>query len=154
MLGMGTVGTEVIRFMTENARSLAARIGAPLELRGVAVRDLTRDRGIDPELLTADPSTLVSRDDVDVVVELMGGIDVPRPLLLEALSHGKSVVTANKALLAEYTGELAEAVDASGTDLYFEAAVAGAIPVIGPLRRSMAGDQVERVVGIVNGTTN
>ena len=154
VLGMGTVGSEVIRFMADNADSLAARIGAPLELRGVAVRDLTKDRGLDPELHTADPASLVSREDVDVVVELMGGIDVPRPLLLEALRNGKSVVTANKALLAEYTDELAEAVDSTGTDLYFEAAVAGAIPVIGPLRRSMAGDQVERVVGIVNGTTN
>lgn len=154
VLGMGTVGTEVIRYMTENADALAARIGAPLALRGVAVRDLTRDRGVDQNLLTADPATLVARDDVDVVVELMGGIDVPRPLLLEALRHGKAVVTANKALLAEYTDELAEVADSTGSDLYFEAAVAGAIPVIGPLRRSMAGDQVERVVGIVNGTTN
>jgi len=151
---MGTVGTEVIRYMTENAEALASRIGAPLALRGVAVRDLTRDRGVDPDLLTADPASLVSREDVDVVVELMGGIDVPRPLLLEALRHGKAVVTANKALLAEYTDELAEAADSTRTDLYFEAAVAGAIPVIGPLRRSMAGDQVERVLGIVNGTTN
>lgn len=154
VLGMGTVGTEVIRYMTENAEALAARIGAPLVLRGVAVRDLTKDRGLDPDLLTADPASLVSREDVDIVVELMGGIDLPRPLLLEALRHGKAVVTANKALLAEYTDELAEAADSTHTDLYFEAAVAGAIPVIGPLRRSMAGDQVERVVGIVNGTTN
>ena len=154
VLGMGTVGTEVIRFMTENAEALASRIGAPLELRGVAVRDLSKDRGLDPELLTADPASLVVRDDVDIVVELMGGIDVPRPLLLDALGQGKSVVTANKALLAEYTDELADAADSSRADLYFEAAVAGAIPVIGPLRRSMAGDQVERVVGIVNGTTN
>ncbi|EYT63351.1 homoserine dehydrogenase [Dietzia sp. UCD-THP] len=154
VLGMGTVGTEVIRYMTENAEALASRIGAPLVLRGVAVRDLSRDRGIDPDLLTADPSSLVSRDDVDVVVELMGGIDVPRPLLLEALGNGKAVVTANKALLAEYTDELAEAADSTRSDLYFEAAVAGAIPVIGPLRRSMAGDQVQRVLGIVNGTTN
>ena len=154
VLGMGTVGTEVIRYMTENADALAARIGAPLVLRGVAVRDLTRDRGVDPSLLTTDASGLVTRDDVDVVVELMGGIDLPRPLLLEALRGGKSVVTANKALLAEYTDELAEAAESTRTDLYFEAAVAGAIPVIGPLRRSMAGDQVERIVGIVNGTTN
>lgn len=154
VLGMGTVGTEVIRYMTEHAGALTARIGAPLELRGVAVRDVTRDRGVDRSLLTTDPAGLVARDDVDVVVELMGGIDLPRPLLLHALRGGKAVVTANKALLAEYTDELAEAADSTKSDLYFEAAVAGAIPVIGPLRRSMAGDQVERVVGIVNGTTN
>ncbi len=154
VLGMGTVGTEVIRYMTDNADALAARIGAPLALRGVAVRDINRDRGLEPSLLTTDPAALVARDDVDVVVELMGGIDLPRPLLLDALRRGKAVVTANKALLAEYTDELAEAADSTRSDLYFEAAVAGAIPVIGPLRRSMAGDQVERVVGIVNGTTN
>lgn len=154
VLGMGTVGTEVIRYMTEHSDELTARIGGSLALRGVAVRDTARDRGIDPALLTADAASLVTRDDVDVVVELMGGIDVPRPLLLEALRAGKSVVTANKALLAEYTDELAEAADSSRSDLYFEAAVAGAIPVIGPLRRSLAGDQIQRVVGIVNGTTN
>ena len=154
VLGMGTVGTEVIRYMTDNAEALAARIGAPLQLRGIAVRDITRDRGVDRDLLTTDAAGLVGRDDVDVVVELIGGIDMPRPLLLEALRSGKAVVTANKALLAEYTDELADAADSTRSDLYFEAAVAGAIPVIGPLRRSMAGDQVERVVGIVNGTTN
>ena len=103
VLGMGTVGSEVIRYMTENAEALAARIGAPLVLRGVAVRDLTKDRGLDPDLLTADPASLVSREDVDIVVELMGGIDLPRPLLLEALRHGKAVVTANKALCLLYT---------------------------------------------------
>ena len=154
VIGMGTVGTEVVGYMTDNANNLTARIGAPLVLRGVAVRDTSRDRGIDPSLLTTDAAGLVARDDVDIVVELMGGIDVARTLLLDALSSGKAVVTANKALLAEYTDELATAADSTGADLYFEASVAGAIPVIGPLRRSMAGDQVERVVGIVNGTTN
>src|SRR5699024_2835521 len=149
VLGMGTVGAEVIRYMTENAEALAARIGAPLALRGVAVRDLARDPGVGPALLTAAPAALAARDGGDVVVELMGGIDLPRPLLLDALRSGKAVVTANKALLAEYTDELADAADSTQSDLYFEAAVAGAIPVIGPLRRSMAGDQVERVVGIV-----
>lgn len=154
IVGMGTVGTEVIRYMDSNAAELEARIGAPLALRGVAVRDLSKDRGIDPALLTNDPMSLASRDDIDVIVEVMGGIDAARPLLTAALSAGKSVVTANKALLADYTEELAAAADSADADLYFEAAVAGAIPVIGPLRRSMAGDQVERIIGIVNGTTN
>lgn len=154
LIGMGTVGTEVVRYLETNGAELAARIGAPLELRGIAVRDTTKDRGVDPALLTDDPTALATRDDVDVVVEVMGGIDIARPLLTTALESGKAVVTANKALLAEYTDELAEAADSTDSDLYFEAAVAGAIPVIGPLRRSMAGDQVERVVGIVNGTTN
>jgi len=151
---MGTVGTEVVGYLEANGDELAARIGAPLELRGIAVRDLSKDRGVDPSLLTDDPMSLVTREDVDVVVEVMGGIDIARPLLGTALEAGKAVVTANKALLAEYTDELAEAADSTESDLYFEAAVAGAIPVIGPLRRSMAGDQVERVIGIVNGTTN
>lgn len=154
VVGMGTVGTEVIRHMNANAAELEARIGAPLALRGVAVRDLNKDRGIDPALLTDDPMSLAAREDIDVLVEVMGGIDAARPLLTTALKNGKSVVTANKALLAEYTDELAEAADSTKSDLYFEAAVAGAIPVIGPLRRSMAGDQVERIIGIVNGTTN
>lgn len=154
LVGMGTVGTEVLRYMETNGDELAARIGAPLEIRGIAVRDTSKDRGVDPSLLTDDPVSLTLRDDVDVVVEVMGGIDIAKPLLIGALNAGKAVVTANKALLAEYTDELAEAADSTESDLYFEAAVAGAIPVLGPLRRSMAGDQVERVVGIVNGTTN
>lgn len=154
LIGMGTVGTEVVRIMNEQAESLAARVGAPLELRGVVVRDTSKDRGIDPALISDDIDALVSRDDIDVIVEVMGGIDPARQALGKALAAGKSVVTANKALLAEYTEELAAASDESGSDLYFEAAVAGAIPVIGPLRRSLAGDQIQRVMGIMNGTTN
>ncbi|MGC4934635.1 homoserine dehydrogenase [Gordonia sp. DT30] len=154
VLGMGNVGTEVVRILDESADDLRARVGAPLELRGVAVRDLTRARGIAAELLTDDAESLVTRDDVDIVVELMGGIDPARGLIRAALESGKSVVTANKALLAEYTGELATAAADAKVDLYFEAAVAGAIPVIRPLMQSLAGDTVERVAGIVNGTTN
>jgi homoserine dehydrogenase len=151
---MGNVGTEVVRILDESAADLRARVGARLELRGVAVRDLTKSRKIDQSLLTDDPESLVTRDDVDVVVELMGGIDPARGVIRRALESGKSVVTANKALLAEYTGELAEAAAKAKVDLYFEAAVAGAIPVIRPLTQSLAGDSVDRVAGIVNGTTN
>ncbi|MEP9412761.1 homoserine dehydrogenase [Gordonia sp. VNQ95] len=154
VLGMGNVGTEVVRILDESAADLRARVGARLELRGVAVRDLTKSRKIDQSLLTDDPDSLVTRDDVDVVVELMGGIDPARGVIRRALESGKSVVTANKALLAEYTGELAEAAAKAKVDLYFEAAVAGAIPVIRPLTQSLAGDSVDRVAGIVNGTTN
>ncbi|GAB21934.1 homoserine dehydrogenase [Gordonia polyisoprenivorans NBRC 16320 = JCM 10675] len=154
VLGMGNVGTEVVRILEESADDLRARVGARLEVRGVAVRDLAKPRKIDSELLTDDPGSLVARDDVDVVVELMGGIDPARSLIRHALESGKSVVTANKALLAEYTGELATAAATARADLYFEAAVAGAIPVIRPLTQSLAGDTVERVAGIVNGTTN
>ncbi|MGB6244641.1 homoserine dehydrogenase [Gordonia sp. (in: high G+C Gram-positive bacteria)] len=155
VLGMGNVGTEVVRILLEKAADLQARVGAPLVLRGVAVRDTARVRdGVDPSLLTDDPQALVARDDVDMVVELIGGIDPARALIKSALESGKSVVTANKALIAEHSGELASAAEASRVDLYFEAAVAGAIPVIRPLTQSLAGDSVNRVAGIVNGTTN
>ncbi|MEV5651483.1 homoserine dehydrogenase [Nocardia sp. NPDC052254] len=154
VLGMGNVGTEVVRILREHSDDLRSRVGAPVVLRGVAVRRLDVDRGIPAELLTTDAEALVARDDVDLVVEVMGGIDPARKLILAALTGGKSVVTANKALLADYTGELAAAAEGSRADLYFEAAVAGAIPVVRPLIQSMSGDRVNRVVGIVNGTTN
>ncbi|AWB82121.1 homoserine dehydrogenase [Corynebacterium yudongzhengii] len=155
VLGMGTVGTDVIRLMSENAEHFTHRIGGPLELKGVAVSDLSKERpGVDRDLLTDDARSLITRDDVDVVVEVIGGIDYPRELVLAALNAGKSVVTANKALVAAHADELAEAADAAGVDLYFEAAVAAAIPVVGMLRRSLAGDQINRIFGIVNGTTN
>ncbi|NMO01190.1 homoserine dehydrogenase [Gordonia sp. TBRC 11910] len=155
VLGMGNVGTEVVRILTESTGDLQARVGAPLELRGVAVRDINTARpSIPAELLTDDPAALVARDDVDIVIELIGGIEPPRTHIRTALQSGKSVVTANKALLADYTGELAAAAAEARVDLYFEAAVAGAIPVIRPLMQSLAGDTVQRVAGIVNGTTN
>lgn len=154
VLGMGNVGSEVVRILQDHAADLAARVGAPVVLRGVAVRDLSKDRGIDADLLTTDVHGLVARDDVDLVVEVLGGIEPARELILSALNAGKSVVTANKALLAEYTGELAASAERHRADLYFEAAVAGAIPVVRPLMQSLAGDRVDRVIGIVNGTTN
>ena len=155
LLGYGTVGSEVLRLMTENSEALEHRIEGPFELKGVAVSDASKPReGVDPALITDDARSLVLRDDVDVVVEVIGGIDYPRELVLAALNAGKSVVTANKALVAARADELAAAAEATGADLYFEAAVAAAIPVVGMLRRSLAGDQVERISGIVNGTTN
>ncbi|WOC11114.1 homoserine dehydrogenase [Gordonia sp. MP11Mi] len=155
VLGMGNVGTEVVRILTDQAADLQARVGARVELRGVSVRDLSRPRGaVDSAILTDDPASLVTRDDVDVVVELIGGLEPPRTLIRTALEAGKSVVTANKALMAVHSGELSDAAAASNVDLYFEAAVAGAIPVIRPLTQSLAGDSVNRVAGIVNGTTN
>ena len=154
VLGLGNVGREVVRIIEESAPDLAARIGAPLELRGVAVRRVADDRGIPSEMLTDNVEDLVSREDVDIVVEVMGPVEPARKAILTALEHGKSVVTANKALLSQSTGELAEAAERARVDLYFEAAVAGAIPVIRPLTQSLAGDTVVRVAGIVNGTTN
>ncbi|WP_414121943.1 homoserine dehydrogenase [Corynebacterium nuruki] len=155
LLGMGTVGREVLRILGEAETDFTARIGGRLEVRGIAVSDLSRPReGVDPALLTDDAMGLATRDDIDLVIEVIGGIDYPRTVVLAALKAGKSVVTANKALVAAHANELQEAADSSGADLFFEAAVAAAIPVVGPLRRSLAGDKVNVVMGIVNGTTN
>ncbi|GAA3824989.1 homoserine dehydrogenase [Nocardioides panacisoli] len=156
VLGCGSVGSQVVRLLRAQADDLAARIGAPVELAGVAVRRLDAPREVDvpAELLTTDAMGLVCRGDIDVVVEVIGGIEPARSLILAALENGASVVTANKALLAEDGPTLYEAADKAGRDLYYEAAVAGAIPILRPLRESLAGDKVTRVLGIVNGTTN
>ena len=156
LLGCGVVGSEVARLLTEQADDLALRIGARLELAGIAVRRVAHRRaeGIDRSLLTADPHALATRPDVDIVVEVIGGIEPARSLLLAALKGGKPVVTANKALLAENGAEIYGAAREYGADLYYEASVAGAIPLLRPLRESLAGDTVRRVLGIVNGTTN
>jgi homoserine dehydrogenase len=155
LLGCGTVGSEVARLLTDSAADLQARVGRPLELVGIAVRRLNRPRaGIDPDLFTTDAEELVSRPDVDLVIEVIGGIEPARSLILSALRHGASVVTANKALLAEDGGTLFAAAEEAGVDLYFEAAVAGAIPIVRPLRESLVGDEITSVIGIVNGTTN
>ena len=154
LIGAGVVGSQVLRLLTEQADELTARVGAPLEVVGVAVRNPDRYPDIDPALLTTDSAALVAREDLDVVVEVMGGIEPARTLLLAALERGAGVVTANKALLADHGPALYAAADAAGADLYFEAAVAGAIPIIRPIRESLAGDRISRVMGIVNGTTN
>jgi homoserine dehydrogenase len=156
LLGCGVVGSEVVRLMHAHERDLAHRIGAPLELAGIAVRrpNRARDLPVDDGLFTADAASLVARDDVDVVVEVIGGIEPARSLLLAALERGASAVTANKALLAEDGATLYDAARRGGADLYCEASVGGAIPLLRPLRESLAGDRVNRVMGIVNGTTN
>lgn len=158
VLGMGTVGTEVLRLIKELGSNLEHRIGGPIEVRGVAVSDLGKRRDVLAQFpgvtLTDNAHELIGRDDVDVVVEVIGGIEYPREVVLAALRAGKSVVTANKALIAAHADELSNAADEAGVDLYYEAAVAAAIPVVGMLRRSLVGDQVQRISGIVNGTTN
>ncbi|MCX5086889.1 homoserine dehydrogenase [Streptomyces sp. NPDC056121] len=155
LLGCGVVGSEVARIMTTHAEDLAARIGAPVELAGVAVRRPSKVReGIDPSLVTTDATALVKRGDIDVVVEVIGGIEPARGLIMTAFEHGASVVSANKALIAQDGAALHAAAEEHGKDLYYEAAVAGAIPLIRPLRESLAGDKINRVMGIVNGTTN
>jgi homoserine dehydrogenase len=156
LLGCGSVGSQVVRLLHQHRADLTARVGAPIELVGVAVRrpDLQRDADVPRELLTTDAEGLASRADVDLVVEVIGGIEPARSLILSALENGASVVTANKALLAEDGATLFAAAEKAQRDLYFEASVAGAIPILRPLRESLAGDQVRRVLGIVNGTTN
>jgi homoserine dehydrogenase len=155
LLGCGVVGTQVARLLAEQADDLAVRTGARLEVAGIAVRRLSHPRqGVDPALLTTDAMGLATRSDVDIVIEVIGGIEPARALIMAAMEAGKSVVTANKALLAEHGEQIHAASRAFGADLYYEAAVAGAIPILRPLRESLAGDTVYRVLGIVNGTTN
>src|SRR5690349_5584518 len=156
VLGCGSVGSQGVRLLQEQAADLAARVGVPVELVGVGVRRLDAPREVElaEGLLTTDSAALVARDDVDLVVEVIGGIEPARSLILSALENGASVVTANKALLAEDGPTLFEAAAKAERDLYYEAAVAGAIPILRPLRESLAGDRVTRVLGIVNGTTN
>jgi homoserine dehydrogenase len=156
LLGCGTVGSEVVRLLRSRGDDLAARVGAPLELAGIAVRRLgkSRDLDVDESLFTTDAAGLVARDDVDIVIEVIGGIEPARSLIVSALEAGKGVVTANKALLAEDGATLHAAADRGSADLYYEASTAGAIPIVRPLRESLVGDDVTRVIGIVNGTTN
>lgn len=154
LLGCGTVGSQVARILLEDGEALAARSGARIELAGIAVRnpDAKRDVELPSELFTADAEALV--DSADLVVELMGGIEPARSLILRAVRKGASVVTGNKALLAQDGPALFEEADRNNAELSFEAAVAGAIPIIRPIRESLSGDRITRVLGIVNGTTN
>lgn len=157
LLGAGSVGNSVAAQLLAGHDDLAARAGANLRLVAVAVNDGKKARpGLEKAKvkITTDARSLVNDPNIDVIIEVIGGIEPARTLILEALNSGKSVVTANKALLAQHGGELFEAAAKNSVDLYFEAAVAGAIPIIRPLRDSLAGDHVIRVMGIVNGTTN
>ena len=157
VLGCGSVGSQVVRLLQEQAGDLEARVGAPVELVGVAVRRLDAAREVEvPEgLLTTDAAGLVARDDVDLVVEVIGGIEPARSLILSALESGASRWSPPTRPCSPRTGPtLFEAAEKAGRDLYYEAAVAGAIPILRPLRESLAGDRVTRVLGIVNGTTN
>ena len=154
LLGCGVVGSQVARILLEQSDDLRARVGRPLKLVGIGVRHVIERPGIDPGLFTTDLSALVERDDVELVIELIGGIQPARDLLMAAIQTGKSVVTANKALLAEHGPEIYDAARLADVDVYYEAAVAGAIPIVRPLRESLVGDEVTAVKGIVNGTTN
>jgi len=156
LLGCGHVGSALVRLITENAGEIEARTGVRLEVTRVAVRNLARERDValPASVFTHDGAAVVTADDVDVVVEVIGGIEPAREHIIEALKAGKPVVTANKELLANVGRELFATAEGAGVDLLFEASVAGGIPLIRPLRESLAGDRIRRVMGIVNGTTN
>ncbi len=156
LLGCGNVGAAFVQLVERQAPAIAARTGLALEVTRVAVRNLSRDRDVvlPAGVLTRDAHGVVADPDVDVVVELIGGIEPARELILAALGAGKPVVTGNKELLANVGDELYRAADEAGVDLLFEAAVAGGIPLIRPLRESLRGEPIRRVMGIVNGTTN
>lgn len=152
LLGAGTVGSQTARLLVEQADELEARIGRRMELVGIATLDPVDVPWIDQSIVTNDASELVTR--ADIVIELIGGIEPARTFILKAIENGASVVTANKALLAKDGPEIYEAARKKGVDIYFEAAVGGAIPIVRPLRESMVGDRINRIMGIVNGTTN
>lgn len=155
MLGCGVVGSNVARLLHEDSGDFAARSGATLTLAKVAVKNVSVKREHVPSsIITDDALSLVNDPSIDIIIEVMGGIEPARELLLTAIKNGKSVITANKALLGLHGAELFEAADKHGVDLYYEAAVGGAIPILRPLRESIVGDHVHRVMGIVNGTTN
>ncbi len=156
VLGCGNVGGAFASLLDQRRATIQARTGVELRVTRIAVRSLDKDRGLNlqPEVFTDDPVSLVEDPDVDIIVELIGGVDVPLGLLRRAVELNKPVVTGNKALLATHGAELFSAADSAGVDFLFEAAVAGGIPLMRPLRESLAGEPVRRVMGIINGTTN
>jgi homoserine dehydrogenase len=156
VLGCGNVGAALVALVDGRGDEIAARTGIRLEIARVAVRSLTRKRPVDLDesILTRDAAEVVADPSIDVVVEVIGGIEPARELILAAMAAGKPVITANKELLANHGAELYAAASAAGVDLLFEAAVAGGIPILRPLRESLAGEDIRRIMGIVNGTTN
>lgn len=155
LLGCGTVGTGVVKVLQKNGKIITDKVGKPLEIKKVLVRDKNKKRaGLDEAIITTDPDEILKDPEINIVVEVMGGIEPTREYLLQALQNGKGVVTANKDLLALYGKELLETADKYDVDLRFEASVAGGIPIIGPLKESLAGNKINKVLGIINGTTN
>ncbi|MBE3571342.1 MAG: homoserine dehydrogenase [Moorella humiferrea] len=156
LLGLGTVGSGVVRLLQQNGALIAQKLGRPLKISRVLVRERNRPRQVevDPALLTTDADGIINDPDIHIIVEVMGGTDAAREYILKAMERGKSVVTANKDLLALYGKELFDAAASNGVDLFFEASVGGGIPIIRPLKECLAGNKIRQVMGIVNGTTN
>ena len=156
LLGCGTVGTGVLKLLRDNGQDILARLGASIEVKHIVVRDpdKPRDEIVDQELLTTDPEQVLNDPDIPLVVEVMGGIEPARTWVLRALKNGKSVITANKALLAKHGAEIFQVADEAGRDVIFEAAVAGGIPIIRMLREGLASDRISAILGIINGTSN
>jgi homoserine dehydrogenase len=154
MLGCGVVGSSVARLLLADTAELSTRAGVKIELARIAVRTIKPYEGINPALFTTDPFSVVNDPEIDLIIEVIGGIEPARELIMTAIENRKSVVTANKALLASHGAEMFTAAYAKGEEIYYEASVAGAIPIIRPMRDSLAGDFVTRLMGIVNGTTN
>ena len=155
LLGCGTVGSATARILLDHSDDILRRTGAAVDLAKIAVRDLSKERSIDgPELWTSDSSSVVNDPSIDVIAETIGGIEPARELILASFAAGKAVVTANKELLSTHGQEVMDAADKAGVDFLFEASVGGGIPIIRPLKESLAGDRVVRIMGILNGTTN
>ncbi|MFZ5686738.1 MAG: homoserine dehydrogenase [Bacillota bacterium] len=156
VIGFGTVGVGVYNLLEENRREIMQKLGAELVISKIAVRDIGKPRSINipPGLLTENVNSILQDPAIDIVVEVMGGIDRAKPIVLEALSRGKSVVTANKDLLAEHGKELFDTAREHGANIFFEASVGGGIPIIRSLKESLAANKITKLIGIVNGTTN
>ena len=155
LLGFGTVGSGVVRVLTDNSQLIAQRAGTAISIKKILVRDLTKKRALSTAAeMTTDPAAVLGDPEIDIVVELLGGEEPARTLMLEALNRGKHVVTANKDVMAKYGRELFEAAEKNNVNLLFEASVGGGIPIIRPLKRCLAANRISEVMGIVNGTTN
>lgn len=155
IIGLGTVGTGVVRILQQNAADIQTRTNCGIHIKGILDRDLNREREIEGDFfLTDQPDKILHDPEIDIIVEVMGGIEPARTFILEALKHGKHVVTANKDLIALHGHELLDAANLAGKDLYFEASVGGGIPIIAALKDSLAANRITDVLGIINGTTN
>jgi homoserine dehydrogenase len=156
LLGLGTVGSGVYRILRDNAGIIGQRAGAAICVKRVLVRDTAKHRGVDipEELLTTDVGDILNDPEIDIVVELLGGITPAYDYALAALAQGKSLVTANKDMVALHGRELFAAAENTGCDIFFEGSVAGGIPIIKPLKDSLAANRILQVIGIINGTTN